>query len=75
MEAGIVLFAIRDATNFLEAKGLLRVDGTFGDFANVQHDAELVGVVETSLREHGLVVPEQVDKIVNALPGIIGLLR
>lgn len=72
MEAGAILFVIRDGTNYLETKGLLRSNGTFGVFTP-QHDAELAGVIETSLKNHGVVVPNEVDKVMTILPLVLSL--
>lgn len=72
MELGIVLFVIKDGTIYLESKGLLRPDGSFGTFTP-QNDVELAGVIETSLKNHGVNVPSQVDKAMQILPLVLSL--
>lgn len=72
MEAGAILFVIRDGTNYLETKGLLKSDGKFGTFTP-QHDAELAQIIENSLKQHGVVVPNEVDKVLTILPLVLSL--
>lgn len=72
MNVGQLLFALRDAVDYLEKQGLIREDGVIL-LNNVNKDIALAGVIEQSLKNHGLDVPEEVDKVINALPLIIGL--
>lgn len=72
MEAGVILFVLRDGTNYLESKNLLKTDGKFGTFTP-QNDAELAVVIETSLKSHGVVVPNEVDKVLTILPLVLSL--
>lgn len=72
MELGVILFVIRDAVNYMESKGLLKTDGKFGTFTP-QLDAELAGVIENSLKSHGVVVPAQVDKVLMIFPLVLQL--
>ena len=75
MEAGVFLFAVRDATNYMEQNNLLHADGSFGDFSNVATDVGLAAAIEASLKEHGVSEPDKVDKVIKALPGIISLIN
>jgi DNA-binding FadR family transcriptional regulator len=72
VELGVVLFVVRDAVNHMESKGLLKTDGKFGTFTP-QLDAELVSIIENSLKSHGVVVPAQVDKVLMILPLVLQL--
>lgn len=72
MEAGVALFVIRDGVNYLESKGLLKVDGKFGAFTP-QNDAELAAVIQTSLEAHGFDVPDKVENVIKMLPLVMAL--
>lgn len=72
MEAGIILFVIRDGVTYLENKGLITSDGKFGTFTP-QDDANLAKLVEDSLKVHGVVVPDEVDKVLTVLPLVLSI--
>lgn len=72
-EAGVVLFIVRDVTNYLEQAGLIAVDGKFST-PTIEQDVEIVKVVEKSLKEHGVAVPDQVDIVLSILPTILKVL-
>ena len=72
MNVGQLLFALRDAVNYMESKGLLRTDGVIL-LNNVSADVGLVSVIETSLKEHGINIPGEVDKVLAILPLILSI--
>lgn len=72
MNVGQLLFALRDAVNYLEAKSMLHVDGVV-ILSDVANDVGLATVIEASLGEHGIATPDVVDKIIKALPLILSL--
>jgi hypothetical protein len=72
MELGILLFVIRDATNYMESKGMLKSNGRFGTFTP-QADAELASIIETSLKLHGVTIQKQVDAAIKMLPLIMAM--
>ena len=67
MNVGHLLYVLRDAVNYLDAHGQILPNGSV-DFANLQNDLGFVAAVETSLKGHGITIPEQVDKIIELLP-------
>jgi hypothetical protein len=72
MEAGIALFVVRDAVDFLETKNLLKIDGKFGTFTP-QEDAELALVIQNSLEAHGYDVPDKIENVIKMLPLVLAL--
>ncbi len=75
MKAGVLLFVIGAAKDFMVAKGHLLTDGTIVNMDNLQDDLGLIAVIETSLKEHGVNTPDQVDKVIKALPLVFSLIR
>jgi hypothetical protein len=73
MNAGTLLLVVRDVVNYLESKGLIGQDGSFGVFTP-QADAELAVAVEQILKNRGVDVPVKVDKLVAAIPLIVSVL-
>jgi len=72
MNVGQLLFALRDAVNYLEAKGMLKVDGTVL-LNDINNDVALASVIEGSLKAHGIDTPEVVDKVIQALPLFVSI--
>lgn len=70
------LFLLRDIINVLEATNVVRVgaDGhaVLAPFSPEEVEA-LVPKVEDILRQHGVVIPTNVDRIVASLPFLLSL--
>lgn len=74
MKPGVILFVVRDLTAYLVDNDMLLEDGTV-DFSDITEDVGIVAVVEKSLKAHGVTVPEQIDKVIQALPLLLSFLR
>lgn len=72
MKIGVLLFIISDVKDYLVAANCLDADGTIRlDDVNV--DTGLASVIDNSLKRHGVDIPDQVDRIISALPFLIGI--
>lgn len=69
-----LLLVLRDAVSKLEAMGCVTPDYKLV-FNHPNQWAELGVAVETSLKGHGVVVQEDVDRIIQALPLLLSLAR
>lgn len=72
MKAGVLFFVIADVKDYLVAHGKLDNDGTV-QFNDLNEDLEIARVIENSLKNHGVEIQENIDKVINALPLIVGL--
>jgi hypothetical protein len=74
MKVGILLLILRDVIN-----GLLRMNllSTAGEFVapTLDQDLAIAAMVEQAAKAHGVVVQAEVDKIINALPLVLSLVR
>lgn len=75
MKAGVLLFVLSSAKEYMVAKGHLLTDGTIVNMDNLQDDLGLVAVIETSLKEHGVNTPDKIDKVIKALPLIFSFVQ
>lgn len=75
MKAGILLMVVADTINLLKGKGLITLDGEFGDFSNIAGDLEVVKGIEAILVQHGVDVPARVDKILALIPLVADLVK
>lgn len=74
MKVGTLFFVLRDVVNKLESMGLLTVDGDLVT-PSPEQDVMIAAFVESSLKGHGVDVPERVDKIVQLLPVVFALVK
>lgn len=72
MELGVLFFVISDVKDYLVKEGRLQTNGKV-DFTNLEDDLGLANVVADSLKAHGVDIPDQVSKVIAALPLIIGV--
>lgn len=77
MNAGNLLLAIRDGISLLQSKGCLTPTGEFDEhvFNDVAKIAELAAGIESILKSHGVVIPDKLEKIIQILPLLAGLLK
>lgn len=77
MEIGTALKILRDVVNEMEVEGILKADGTFDQtkLDTIQEDVAFAAGVEKILEEHGLNIPAKVDKIIQIIPLIWGIIQ
>lgn len=73
MKVGILIFVFADLRDFLVGKSILSHDGTLIPPSPEQY-LEIAQHVEGTLKAHGVVLEEHVDKVINALPLIFQLI-
>ena len=73
MSFGTALAILKELIVFLQTNGLLLPDGTFKAMTPDDY-AGLAAGVESILKTHGVAVPAELDKIVEALPSLLKLL-
>lgn len=74
MKAGVLLFVIADLKEYLVSSQNLNNDGSFNSL-DLQEDIQIVKVVENSLKVHGVTIQSEVDKVINALPLLLTLIK
>lgn len=72
MKPGVLFFIISDIKDYLVTHGKLLPDGTVL-LNDASIDVGLANVINTTLLQHGIDLPDQVDKILAALPLLIGI--
>ena len=72
MKPGVLFFVISDIKDYLTSQNLLRNDGTVL-LNDVQKDLALAGIIDQSLKAHGVDIPDQFDRVIAALPLIVGV--
>jgi hypothetical protein len=72
MEIGVLLFVIADVQKYLSAKNLLQVDGKILH-PSIENDADLLAVIENSLREHGVAIDSKIDNVIRMIPLVLSL--
>lgn len=72
MNAGLLLLILKDIIGQLEADGLLKSDGTFGDFT-ITNDVKLAAQIEGIIKARGVAVQSDVDKVMSALPLLLAV--
>lgn len=75
MNAGVLVFTVRDITNLLEQKGILLPDGTFDQtkLDTLKEDLDLAASVAAILKARGVDLPERVDTLLKLLPILASL--
>jgi hypothetical protein len=75
MNAGTLAHVGRDLVNLLDVAGILRPDGTFDQskLDTIAEDLILARQIEGVLKDHGLLVPDRVDRIIGILPLVAAL--
>ena len=77
MNAGQLMILFADIIALLKARGILLPTGAFDQtkLDTVQEDAELAAAIAALLEQHGVNVPDRVEKIIAILPLFAGLIR
>lgn len=77
MKVGTLLLVFHDLIEDLVSLGVLDSNGNLFGTAldSLQENLELVAVVEKRLKQHGVVIKDEIDKVINALPLILALLK
>jgi len=73
MKVGLVLLILHDVIEKLVGVGLLTPEGDFVA-PTLAQDLNIARIVEESAKARGVVVNDDVDKIILALPFIVGLI-
>lgn len=74
MKVGTLLLILRDVVEGLEKMNLLLPDGSFTS-PSIQQDLQIVTLVESSAKAHGIVVQSEVDKIIQTLPFVMAFIH
>lgn len=77
MNAGTLLLVVKDLTAIFVNKGILRTDGSFDQqkLDTIQEDLDLAASIEALLKFYGVAVPDKVDRIIQMVPLIVGLVQ
>lgn len=77
MKVGTLLLVFHDLIEDIVSLGVLDSNGNLFGAAldSLQENLELVAVVEKRLKQHGVVIKDEIDKVINALPLILALLK
>lgn len=77
MNAGTLLKIAKDVIALMESQGLLLPDGSFDSakFNSLTEDLSFAAGVEIILKNHGVDVPQIVDKVMAALPLLVAILK
>ena len=77
MKVGTLLLVFHDVIENLVALDVLDKDGNLYSTAldSLQEDFRLVSMIEMSLKNHGVTVQENIDKVINALPLVLSLIK
>lgn len=75
MKAGTLLLLISEMIILLQKKGLITATGDFGDFSNITSDMDLVKGIEELLTQHGVTIPNRVDKVLTLIPLVVDLVK
>ena len=74
MKVGTLLFILHDVIDDLFTLKLLLPNGDFVG-PTLAQDVEIVKAVENRLKQHGVTIQSDVDKVINVLPLVISLVR
>jgi len=74
MKVGTLLLILHDVIEDLVAQGLLNADGSFVS-PTLAQDFDIAKHVENRAKQRGVVIQDEVDKIINALPLVIALIH
>lgn len=74
MKVGTLLYVVHDTIEKMVAMGLLLPSGDFAS-PNTEQDIELASFIEGSLKQHGVDIPDQIDKVMKALPLVFSLVK
>lgn len=77
MKAGTLLFIVADVVALLSARGILLPSGDFDEakLDSIQEDVELAAAVAAVLEQHGVNVPDRVQRILAIVPLVAGFVR
>lgn len=71
MNAGQLLLLAKDIITVLENDGIIKSDGSIVFPPSVQPEVVLAAQIETALRNRGLTIPADVDKVLAVLPLVL----
>lgn len=74
MKVGTLLLILHDVIEKLVNMGLLTAEGDFVG-PTLEQDFQIASMVESAARARGVVVQDDVDRIINALPFIFRLTK
>lgn len=77
MNAGQLLQVVKDLVVLLEAQGILLPDGTFDQTKvdTIEENIDFAILVQKLLETHGVVLPDRVNKIIQIIPLLVGIIR
>ncbi len=74
MKVGTLLLIAHDVVEKLVGMNLLTNEGEFVS-SNLQQDLTVITMIENCIKARGITVQSEVDKIINILPLIAGLVK
>lgn len=77
MQAGTLLLIVADIIGVLKTQGFIAADGSFDEnkFNDIPTDLALAAGIEAILKQHGVAVPDKVDKVLQLVPLLAGLFK
>lgn len=77
MQAGTLLLIVADVIGVLKSQGFIAADGSFDEnkFNDIPTDLTLAGGIESILKQHGVAVPDKIDKILQIVPLVAAILK
>lgn len=75
MKLGTLLLVLHDIIEDLVSLGVIIPDGNMNSEAldTVRENVQFAVMIENRLKQHGVVVKSEVDKVINALPLLLTL--
>lgn len=74
MKAGVLLKIVRDIVTLLETEGILTATDDFNP-PDLNEDLKLASAIESILKNRGITLPAEVDKVMNSLPLVFQLVK
>lgn len=77
MKAGILLLIVKDVIALLQTSGIITATGEFDEtkLDTLQEDAAFAAAVTAILETRGVDVPDKLEKVIQLLPLLAGLVR
>ena len=73
MEAGVLVFVVKDVLTFLEVSGIVAPDGTFRQ-PTVQEGSDLVTRTIKSLEAHGIDIDDDIERVIDTIVALLPLI-
>ena len=77
MKAGVLLLIIKDVIALMQTSGIITTTGDFDEtkLDTLQEDAAFAAAVSAILETRGVDIPDRLEKVIQLLPLLAGLVR